>query len=239
MRGRDFDGSGAKTKLDCIVCHHWNFAPHQRHTNHFPDHIREFFVVRVNRNRDIPKHRFWTRGRNDNFSTAVNRRVCYFPELPLLFLEFHLNIRETRVMKSTIINNPFTSVNQPVVPELLECAVNRLDDFFVQRESVCVPVQRRAQRANLALHSSAIFRHEIPNLLIQFLTRKIKPSFSLFFQIFFKNNPRLKPGMIRARHPQSILAVHPRIANQNVLNRDHQTVANVQISVRIWRRQND
>ena len=74
-------------------------------------------------------------------------------------------------------------------------------------------------------------------MLYKFVTREIGPAFAMFGQkLFFDDRLRGNARMVRPRHPQGGIALHPAPANQDILKRVIEGVPQMQRRGHIRRR---
>ncbi len=75
-----------------------------------------------------------------------------------------------------------------------------------------------------------------PNPFQEFFTAQFTAIHTLFSQVLFNNILRSNTGVIAARQPQGVIALHPAAANQDVLDGIIQSMAHMQRTgnVRWW-----
>ena len=158
------------------------------------------------------------------------------PEMPGLFLIFHLCIRNGGIAYRTPVNNPAPLINPAFFVHLAEHFRHRFIASLVHGEPFPVPVAGRAQFFQLSDNPSAIFFLPLPGPF-----QKPFPSQVLFINAFlfqFFDNLHLcsDGGMICSRLPKGIISLHPFKADKDILHRIIQRMPHMKLPCDIWRR---
>ena len=110
----------------------------------------------------------------------------------------------------------------------------------IEREPSPLPVATTAHFLELSENSLLVGRLPLPDPFDQSLASKIVAGLLLFGdQTFLDNCLGGDAGVIRARHPQGLVALHPFLADEDVLERVVQGVAQVQRAGHVRRRNDD
>jgi len=127
-----------------------------------------------------------------------------------------LQIAETSATFWAIIYQSICPINQPIFQHLFKSGDDALHNIVVQSKFKTTPVGARAQLFALLNGNLAICRHVIPNHLIQRCSIKMEATGAFFFQFLFEHKLSFDTGVIGSRKPESIVACHPSVTNQNV-----------------------
>ena len=112
-----------------------------------------------------------------------------------------------------------------------------LRQALVHRKSLAAPVAGRAEPLELIDDRAAGLVLPLPYAFEKLLAPHLAPARLLIFhQLAFDDHLRRDAGMVGARLPQHVLAVHAVVAAQDVLQGIVERVAHVQIAGDIWRR---
>ena len=80
-----------------------------------------------------------------------------------------------------------------------------------------------------------------PNMLEQFLAAEIVPMLhhAILAKLAFDDTLRGDAGVVGTREPQNLLAIHARLAGEDVLNGVVEHMPHVQLTGDVWRRDDD
>lgn len=116
-------------------------------------------------------------------------------------------------MLGTEVYKFFASVNEFVVPEFLERAIDGVDNFRVKGESEAGPVAGCAKCADLKFHIAALLVYEAPDLVIEVVTSEIEAGLPFCFEFAFVDYPGFETGVISARDIPGVFTFHAVIAD--------------------------
>ena len=94
-----------------------------------------------------------------------------------------------------------------------------LREAFVHGEAFVRPVARGTEAAELAGDLTATLVLPFPHLVDELVAGEIGALLLPLVQLPLDHHLRRDAGMIGANHPQSVLALHPGAANEDVLQR--------------------
>ena len=148
----------------------------------------------------------------------------------------NFDVGKSGLVLSAIVDELFAAIDELVVPEFLEGAIDGVDDFLIKGESEAGPVTGGAKRANLQLHVAALLDNETPDLVIEVITGEIETGLPFRFEFAFIDDPGFEASMVCARNIPRVFAFHAMIAGEDVLECDGEAVANMKIAIGVWRR---
>ena len=145
---------------------------------------------------------------------------------------FFLSVRCFQVCQRGLVPDAPVDDALPAIDETLFVKINErllgfLHDVRIQREFFAAPVAGGAEFPELRLHRFFVFQREGKHLLVELVARDGKSVSSFLFQFFVKDHLGLKPGMVRAREPERLESPHPFVANNDVLERHKNRMADV------------
>ena len=151
-----------------------------------------------------------------------------------------LQVRHRGLQLAVPVDQPLVAVDQTLLMEIDEGLDDGARQPLVHGEAFPSPVGRRAEAAELAGDGIARFLLPLPDpldesLAAEFAARRA----AVLGQFALDHHLRRDAGMIGARLPQRIPALHARIADQDVLQGEVQRMAHVQAAGDIGRRHHD
>ncbi len=159
---------------------------------------------------------------------------------PAHFAALHFEVGDRRVQRRIPVHQPPVAIDQPLVIEADEHFAHRRRQALVEREPLARPVERGAEPAELLGDRAAGFRAPPPHAGDERLTAEAAPVLvALLSQKPLDNHLGRDPGMVGARLPERIAALHPAPADQHVLDRERQRMAHVQAAGDVRRRDHD
>jgi len=164
------------------------------------------FVIWVNGDGGVAKHGFGASSGDDEFTVPVGQGVGDVVKGALLFFMGDFDISEGGLMFGTEIDGFFTSVDEVIVPHLLEGGVGGVDNFGIKSEGEGRPIERSAEGAELELHVAALFGDEVPGHLVELFPAVVEATIALRFEVFFENDPSFEAGMVSTGQEPSGIA---------------------------------
>ena len=139
------------------------------------------------------------------------------------------------------VHQPLAAIDQTLVVELYERSQNRVVEFLlVHREAVARQVERIPQPPRLLEDRPARLLLPLPDLGDEGLAAHLAPAgVSRLRKLALDDHLRGDPGVVEARLPQHVVALHPMPAGQDVHQRVVERVAHVQRAGDVRRRQED
>ena len=149
------------------------------------------------------------------------------------------NVGQGRAQLWVPVDDVFAAVDQAFLVQLHEDAADGLGQALVQGEALAAVVQGQAQLLPLALDDVGVFILPFPNLVNELFPAQVVAADALFTQAGFNLGLGSDPGVVHPRQVEGVIALHPLVADQGVLNRRVPGVAQVQLASNVWRRNND
>jgi hypothetical protein len=239
MAGRDLDRARAQLRIGMLVGDDRDQPPGDRQPHLPADQLPVALVVRVDRDRHVGQHRLRPRGRDLNGAGAVGERVRQVPEFALHLARLDLQVGDGGAELRVPVDQPFVAVEQPVAIELDENLHDRAGEAFVHGEALIGPVHRAAEPAQLAGDLAAALLLPLPDAADELLPAEVGAPDPFLLEIALDHHLGGDPRMVGADHPQSVLALQPRMPRQDVLQRVVERVADVQRAGDVGRRIDD
>ncbi len=222
-----------------FIRHNRDFTAGNRQAHLGADKRLVAVILRVHRDRHIGEHRFRTRGRDRNMPAAIGERVAEVPELAVDLTRFDLKVGNRGLQARVPIHQPLVAVDEALVEEIDEHLQDGAAEAFVHREAFIGPIHRTAEAAELARDLPTRFLFPFPHLGNEVFARKIGALLSGRVKLTLHHHLRRNARMVSANDPQGILALQTRMANEDVLQRVVERVADMEVARHIWRRIND
>ena len=167
-------------------------------------------------------------------------RVLDVPEVALHGFVEHFVIAHGRLQERVPIHEPLAAIDFAVLEQVEEPLAHGTRIVLVERELRAVPIATAAHLLELRQDAGLVLVLPVPNPLHQPLAAQVVPRFLFFFkQPPLDHRLRGDAGMVGARHPQRVEALHALHANEDVLQRVVERVAEVQRTGHIRRRDHD
>src|SRR3546814_7709935 len=101
-------------------------------------------------------------------------------------------------------------------------------EALVHGEALVRPVHRAAEAAELAGDLAAALLLPLPDPGDELLAAHVRAAFALGLKLPLDDHLRGDTGLVGADHPQSVLALQPRMARENILERVVERVADME-----------
>ena len=137
------------------------------------------------------------------------------------------------------IDEALVLVEQPVAIELHEDLHDGARQAFIEREALARPVAGGAEPLQLLDDLAAGFRLPFPDALEEFLATQLAAVLLALHELALDDHLRGDAGVIGARLPQHVLALHAVIAHENILQRIVERMAHMQAAGDVRRRNDD
>ena len=170
---------------------------------------------------------------------AVGQRVPQVPHVAVDLGHLDLVVGEGRAGHRIPVDEPLAAVDQPVAEQHEERLPHRGGAHVVHREARAVPVARRAHRLELVQMTRLVLVLPLLGLGHERLAADVEALHALGQQALLDDGLRGDAGVVGARHPQRVVAAHAVEADQHVLQRVVERVAQVQRGRDVRRRDED
>ena len=194
-------------------------------------------VVRVDRDRCVAQHSLGPRGGHDHvLRLLADDRVTQTVERSVGFLVLHFFVGERRAAARTPVDDVVASIDQAFIVESDELLPHRPAQSGVQRERGPSPVRRGSDGAQLVQDDTAGLFDPLPDTLHELLAPEIPARHPLFRKLALDDVLGGDPGVVGARQPERLPALHAPPADQHVLDRVVEPVTHVKAGghIRRW-----
>ena len=225
---RDLHRARAELGIGMLVGDDRDQPAGDRVADDLADHGRISLVLGMHRDGHVGEHRLRPRRRDFDCARAIRQRVAEVPELTLDLASLDLEVTDRRLKFRVPVHQALVAVDQPALVQFDEDMGDGALIALVHRETLVLPVARRAQAAELAGDRATGLRLPFPDMLKEGLASNLGALEALAVEVALDHHLGRDPGMIRADHPQCILAAHPLAPGEDILQRDIERVADVQ-----------
>ena len=238
---RDLERTRSELAIDPLVCDDGDTPLRVRDDHLSPDRIAVAGIVRVDGDADVGEDRGRTDRRDGDAvrAVAVCERVADRDERVVHVLVHDLEIRDRRLVERAPVDDAVCAVDPPAVPEPDEERHDGADVRVVHREALSRVVERGPQAPVLAHDRAAGSLQPLPGapderLAPDVVTREPLLRERLLDHVLRRDACVVVPGL-----PEGVEPAHPVPANEHVLDRAVQRMADVEISGHVRRRDAD
>ena len=161
------------------------------------------------------------------------------PEPARFLARFHFQVADRGAQPRVPIDQPLVAIQQPLAVELDEHLDHRGREVRIHREPLVGPVHRTAEPAELRGDLPAALGLPRPYFVDERLTAEVGALHALLRQVSLDHHLRRDARMVGADHPARVLALQPRVADQDVLQCVVERVADVERAGDVGRRVDD
>ena len=237
VRRGHLDRAGAEGGVDVVVGDDRDPPAGQRQLDLGADQVLVALVVGVHGDGGVAEHRLGPGGRDDDRRVAV--AVPDGDELAVVVAVLDLDVGQRGQAARAPVDDPLGAVDQAVVEHPLEDGLHRAGQALVHREALAGPVDAVAEPAHLAEDLAAGLGLPLPDPLDERLAAEVVPGQALLGQLALDHVLRGDAGVVHARQPERVVALHPPAADQRVHQRVLERVAEVQRAGHVRRRDDD
>ena len=225
--------TGAEGGVDVIVGNDRDTAAGQRQLDLGAHQMRIAFVVGMHRDGGVAEHGL------DPGGCHGDRAVTDRDQLALVVRMIDFNVRQGGEAARTPVDDALGPIDQAVVVEPLEDGADRTRRAGVHREALTRPVDAVAEPAHLGEDPAAVLGLPLPDPLDERLPTEVFARHAFLAKLALDHVLRRDAGMIHARQPERLVALHAPApghgVHQGVLGR----VPHVQLAGDVRRRQHD
>jgi hypothetical protein len=167
------------------------------------------------------------------------RTVLDVDELPVAILTLDLDVREHRLAARAPVDDAIVLVDQAFLVEADEGLAHGPAQARVHREALARPVAGGAEALELADDIPARFLLPLPGHLEESLAPDVVACLAQGGQLALEDDMDGDPAVVGARQPQRVVAIHPLVADEDVLQRVVERVPPVQRAGDVGRRDDD
>ena len=244
VAGRDLERAGAELPLDRLVADDRQLAFDDRELRFVADEGAVAFVLGVDGDAGVGDDRLRPGGGDRDrlagrLALVVEERVADVPEVAFLLAMHHLQVGEGGLAARAPVDDPLASIDQPLLIEVVEGGADGLGRAFVHGEAFAAPVGRGAQPPVLVEDARTASVDERPDALQEALAADVVARQPLGRQLPLDQRVHGDGGVVDAGQPEGRVAHHAMPANEDVLHRVHQRVAQVELAGKVGRRHDD
>ena len=200
-----------------VIGDHRDAPAGQRQLHGMADQMGVTLVVGVHRDGGVAEHRLGPGGGDHDGLVTV--AVADRDELAFVVAVLDLDVGQRRQAARAPVDDAFGPVDQAVVEEPLEDRLDRAGQALVHGEPLAGPVHAVAEAAHLAEDLAARFRLPLPDALDEGLAAKVVTAQALLGQLALHHILGGDPGVVHARQPQGVVALHAAAPDQRVHQR--------------------
>ena len=200
--------------------------------------------LRMHRHGRIAQHRLRPRGGQGHevrlARLGVDHRIVEVPEVARHGLVEDLVVADGRLQHGVPVHQPLAAIDQSVAEHLEERMPHRPGALRIERKAGPLPVTGAAHFLELAEDPLFVVVLPLPDAGHKPFAAELVPAeFLLLQQAAFDHGLGSDARMIGARHPEDLEALHPLLADEDVLQRVVQGMAQVQRPGDVGRRDDD
>ena len=231
--------TSTKGGVDILISKQRNLPVYYWQNQGLAHQLRITLVSRIYRHAGIAEHGLRTGGGNLHIPVLTLYLIADMPQMACLGLMLHLNVGNGGVAVRAPVGNACPLIDKPLLIQADKNLPDSPGAALVHGETLPVPIQRGTQGTQLAHDAAAELFLPLPYTLQELL-----PAQLVAVGAFLPESPLhlglgSDTGMVAARHPQGIVALHAAPANQDVLQGIVQGMPHVQLAGYIWWRNHD
>ncbi len=212
---------------------------HQRQLHVLADQVLVALVFRVDHHGRVAQHGFGAGGGHGQRAAAVFQRVGDVPERAVFFFALDFEVAHRGLEHRVPVAQALAAVDEAFFVELHEGLGDDRREVVVHREVFAAPVHRVAHAAHLLGDGVARLLLPLPHARHEVLAAQVMAADLLLLQLAFHHDLGGDAGVVGARHPQRVVALHAVIAREAVHDRLVERMAHVQRAGHVGRRQLD
>ena len=219
VRGRDLYGARAEIAFHRVVRDHRYRTAHERNHHALADERRVAFVARMHGDRRIAEHRFRARRRHFDRERTILRRVANLPEEPVALFVVDFGIGERRLRNRIPVDQPRAAVNQTLAIQRDEHFDDRSRKRRIHRKTVARPVRSETEFAERFVNRVAVLLAPTPRACDERAAPESVAREPFLREFAHENGFGRDRGVILARQPIRVLALHAMKARQDIHRR--------------------
>ena len=236
---RDLDRAGAEFRVDRRVGHDRELPAVERVPDLPPDQVTVPFVVRMDGHARVAEHGLDPRGGAIDVAGAVGEVVAERNQLALHVPVLQLRVGERCGVPGAPVDDPLAPVDQALVVQPDEGHPHGVSQPLVHCEAHALPVAGVAHGLHLLDDPAAVLLLPLPDPLDEGLPPDLAPFQPLPRQFALHHDLGRDAGVVGAREPQGLVALHPLAPDRDVLQQLLEGVADVERPGDVRRGQDD
>ena len=161
------------------------------------------------------------------------------PEEAVLLDVFDLNVGKGGLAVRTPVDDTLAAVDISLFVQAAERLAHGLGALLVHGEALALPVAGRAERFKLLHNAVAVMLLPVPNTLKELFAAEIKAGQPLLAELGLHLDLRGNAGVVNARQPERTVSTHALPADEHVLNRFIERVAEMELAGDVRGRDHD
>ena len=248
VRGSYLHDAGAELAVDVVVADDGYLAPGERQDDRLPDEVHVALVLRVHGNCRVARESLGARRRHhDVVLVRLARRalrapdygIANVPEVAVVGLVLDFVVCKRRAAPRAPVHDVVALVDKPLVVEPAEHLRDGLGAALVEREALALPVGGVAEHALLVDDRAAILPLPFPDALHERLAPQVLAALALLLERLLDHVLRGDAGVVGARQPERVPALHAAPPDEDVLYGLVERVAHVEYARHVRRRDHD
>ncbi|MDT4818223.1 hypothetical protein FQZ97_513140 [compost metagenome] len=241
----DLHAAGAELGVAVLVGDDRDAAAHQGQLDEGADQALVALVFRVHGNGAVAEHGFRTGGGDDQVVlavgglVAVGQGVAQVPQAALLVVVLHFEVGDGGVELGVPVDQALATVDQAVFVQAHEGFLDRIGQALVHGEALARPVHGGAEAADLPGDGAAGLVLPLPDLLQELLAAQVVTGDALGGQLALHHHLGGDAGVVGARLPQGVAALHAAEADQGIHDGVVEAMTHVQAAGHVRRRDHD
>ena len=235
VTGGDLDDPGPELRIDRLVGDdlEGDVPLHRGHLERLAHVLLVALVLGVHRHRGVAELGLRPHG------AEGERTVLDVDELRVLVLALDLQIRQHGLAARAPVHDVVALVDEPLFPQPHEDLAHRGREARVHREALAGPVAGGAEPLELADDGAARLLLPLPDPGDEGLPPEVLLGLALLLELPLHHVLGRDARVVGARHPERVVAVHPLVADQDVLERVVERVPQVERPRDVGRRDDD
>jgi len=235
----DLHDAGPEIPFDIGVRDDRDLLVHQRQDDGLADQVLIALVLRMDRHGGVAEQRLRAGRRQVKPTAAIRQRITDVIERALGLLILDLGVGNRRQAGRAPVDDPFATVDQALFIQADEHLRDRLRQHIVHGEAFTAPVAGRSEALQLLDDPAAIDALPFPGSLQKSLAADCLLVFPVFPHLLDDFRLGRDRGVVGAGQPEGGIALHPLLADQDVLQGVVEGVPHVQLTGDVRRRDHD
>src|SRR6185312_185139 len=201
--------------------------------------VGEALVVRVEGHRRVAEHRFRPGGGHDDALVAPLHRIGDVVELALHRLHLHFEVGNRRAQGRGPVDHVLAAADEPFAVEAHEGLAHGVGEPGVHGEALARPVAGGPHQIELLADVALVLLLPPPHPLQEALPAELTPAGAFEAKLALHHELGGNAGVIGARQPEGVVALHAAPAGEQVLERRLEGVADVELAGDVGGRDHD
>ena len=237
----DLEASRTEIHLHIVVLDNWYLSVNERNKYLLAVQAEMPFIVRIDADCRIRHNGFRTGGCYHEIivgriAVAVGDIILEMIEMTLRVTVYDLVIGYCGQSYRVPVDHSHSPVNHTLLVEMAEGGNNGLCELRLHREACALPVAGRAELAELLEYDSTVLLLPFPGIFQKLFPGDVFLADSLILETSYDLAFGGDGGVIRAGNPAGVLAVHPRLAYQHIVQRVVENVTHMKDAGHVrWR----